>query len=44
MQEMKRLCKGKPFGVDILVHGSDGGVMQQLIDVFAEGGGVVYAL
>ena len=32
-----RLCGGRPFGVDILVHGSDGGVMKQLIDIFAEG-------
>jgi enoyl-[acyl-carrier protein] reductase II len=32
------MCDGTPFGVDILVHGSDGGVMIQLIDAFANGG------
>jgi len=38
MQEISRMCNGKPFGVDILVHGYDGGVMKQLIDIFATGG------
>ena len=36
--EIKRRCCGKPFGVDILVHGAGGGVMKQLIKVFAAGG------
>ena len=40
--EIKRMCGGKPFAVDILVHGSDGGVMRQLIDIFAEGGAKVF--
>ena len=31
-------CEGKPFGVDVLVHGAEGGVMKQLIEVFANGG------
>mmetsp|Transcript_2629 Transcript_2629/g.2991 ORF Transcript_2629/g.2991 Transcript_2629/m.2991 type:complete len:327 (+) Transcript_2629:3-983(+) len=38
VQDMKRMCNGKPFGVDILVHGGDGGVMKQLVNAFAEGG------
>ena len=38
IKEISRMCNGKPFGVDILVHGSDGGVMKQLIDIFADGG------
>jgi len=38
VRDISRMCKGKPFGVDILVHGSEGGVMKQLIDIFAEGG------
>jgi len=42
VKEMARMCGGRPFGVDILVHGSDGGVMTQLIDIFAEGGAKVF--
>jgi enoyl-[acyl-carrier protein] reductase II len=38
LAELRRMCNGKPFGVDILVHGAEGGVMQQLIDVFADEG------
>ena len=36
--QIKSMCGGKPFAVDILVHGASGGVMTQLIDIFAEGG------
>ncbi len=28
-------------GIDILVHGHDGGVMHQLIDIFADGNGCI---
>lgn len=38
IKEISALCQGKPFGVDILVHGAEGGVMKQLIDAFADGG------
>jgi len=38
LREIKQLCDGRPFGVDILVHGKEGGVMDALIDVFAAGG------
>jgi NAD(P)H-dependent flavin oxidoreductase YrpB (nitropropane dioxygenase family) len=37
IEEIRTLCNGKPFGIDILVHGHDGGVMHQLIDIFADG-------
>lgn len=30
------MCHGRPFGVDLLVHGHDGSVMGDLLDVFAE--------
>eukprot|EP01062_Namystynia_karyoxenos_P010573 TRINITY_DN13750_c0_g1_i1.p1 TRINITY_DN13750_c0_g1~~TRINITY_DN13750_c0_g1_i1.p1 ORF type:complete len:339 (+),score=88.21 TRINITY_DN13750_c0_g1_i1:95-1111(+) len=36
--EIRRMCNGRPFGIDILVHGTDGGVLGALIDVFAESG------
>lgn len=36
--EIRRLCNGRPFGIDILVHGGDGGMLGALIDVFAESG------
>jgi enoyl-[acyl-carrier protein] reductase II len=42
VKEISRLCGGRPFGVDILVHGSDGGVMKQLIDIFADGGAKLF--
>lgn len=38
VQEISRRCHGRPFGVDILVHGSEGGVLKSLIDAFADGG------
>lgn len=38
LKEISRMCNGKPFGVDILVQGAEGGVMKQLIQIFAEGG------
>jgi len=38
VKRISQLCNGKPFGVDILVHGAEGGVMKQLIDAFADGG------
>ena len=38
VKKISEMCGGKPFGVDILVHGSEGGVMRQLIDAFADGG------
>ena len=38
INEIREMCHGKPFGIDILVHGGEGGVMHQLIDIFAEGG------
>lgn len=36
--EIRDACHGRPFGVDILVHGPDGGVLEVLIDVFASCG------
>lgn len=39
---IKAACEGKPFGVDILIHGANGGVMSQLIDVFAKGGATAF--
>ena len=38
IQDISQMSEGKPFGVDILVHGADGGVMLPLIDAFAKGG------
>ena len=38
LEEIRDMCNGKPFGVDLLVYGADGGVMKELIDVFAESG------
>eukprot|EP00658_Telonema_sp_P-2_P007562 TRINITY_DN12826_c0_g1_i1.p1 TRINITY_DN12826_c0_g1~~TRINITY_DN12826_c0_g1_i1.p1 ORF type:complete len:386 (-),score=106.34 TRINITY_DN12826_c0_g1_i1:349-1506(-) len=38
LREMAKLCGGRPYGVDLLVHGSEGGVMPALIKVFAEEG------
>jgi enoyl-[acyl-carrier protein] reductase II len=38
VREISRMSGGKPFGVDTLVHGADGGVMLPLIDAFAKGG------
>jgi len=40
--DISRRCHGRPFGVDTLVHGSDGSVMTALIDAFAEGGAKAY--
>jgi len=42
VREISRMCNGRPFGVDTLVHGSDGGVMLPLIDAFAKGGARAY--
>lgn len=42
VREISRMCNGRPFGVDTLVHGSDGGVMLPLIDAFARGGAKAY--
>ncbi|KAH9259548.1 hypothetical protein BASA81_001969 [Batrachochytrium salamandrivorans] len=42
IQSLNKMCNGTPFGVDILVHGSDGGVMIELIDAFAKGGAKVF--
>jgi enoyl-[acyl-carrier protein] reductase II len=42
VEEISRMCGGKPFGVDTLIHGSDGGVMPVLIDAFAKGGAKAY--
>jgi len=42
VREISRMCDGKPFGVDTLVHGSDGGVMKVLIEAFARGGAKAY--
>eukprot|EP01065_Artemidia_motanka_P051895 TRINITY_DN9227_c0_g1_i1.p1 TRINITY_DN9227_c0_g1~~TRINITY_DN9227_c0_g1_i1.p1 ORF type:complete len:357 (+),score=129.03 TRINITY_DN9227_c0_g1_i1:69-1073(+) len=36
--EIRDKCNGKPFGIDILVHGHDGGMMKILIDIFADSG------
>jgi len=44
IKRISQLCNGKPFGVDILVHGAEGGVMKQLIDAFADGGAKVSGL
>jgi enoyl-[acyl-carrier protein] reductase II len=38
VRDISRMCGGKPFGVDILVHGADGGVMEVLVNAFADGG------
>ena len=38
LREIRALCGGAPYGVDLLVHGAEGGVMPQLIKVFAEEG------
>jgi len=39
LAEVKALCKGKPFGVDILVPGSgEGGVMNSIVDIIIESG------
>jgi len=39
LAEVKALCRGKPFGVDILVPGSgEGGVMNQIADIIIESG------
>jgi len=39
LQEVKRLCEGRPFGVDILVPGSgETGVMDKLVDIIVESG------
>jgi len=42
LREIRDMCEGKPFGVDLLVHGSDGGVMKELIDVFADSGATAF--
>jgi len=42
IQSISRKCGGRPFGVDILVHGAGGGVMKQLIDAFAAGGAKLF--
>lgn len=42
IQDINSKCAGTPFGVDILVHGADGGVMIELIDAFAKGGAKVF--
>lgn len=38
MQVLKTMCNGRPFGVDLLVHGHDGGMMKVLVDIICEGG------
>jgi enoyl-[acyl-carrier protein] reductase II len=39
LAEVREKCKGKPFGVDILVPGSgEGGVMNQIADIIIESG------
>ena len=38
LEEIRDMCNEKPFGVDLLVYGAEGGVMKELIDVFAESG------
>lgn len=38
MQELGRACGGRPFGVDLLVHGHDGSMMDVLLDIFTQGG------
>lgn len=42
LAEIRRLCNGKPFGVDLLVYGAEGGVMKELIQVFAESGATAF--
>mmetsp|Transcript_47003 Transcript_47003/g.102259 ORF Transcript_47003/g.102259 Transcript_47003/m.102259 type:complete len:336 (+) Transcript_47003:24-1031(+) len=42
VKEMAVACEGKPFGVDILIHGKDGGLLEPLIDAYAEGGARVF--
>ena len=39
VREIQRACKNyRPFGVDVLVHGARGGVLDELISAFASGG------
>ena len=38
LREIRDLCCGKPFGIDILVAGGEGGVMKDLIKIFVECG------
>ena len=38
LREIRDLCGGKPFGIDILVAGGEGGVMKDLIKIFVECG------
>ena len=42
IQAIRDACHDKPFGVDILIHGASGGVMSELIEVFANGGAKVF--
>ena len=42
IKSISRMCNGKPFGVDILVHGASGGVMKVLVDAFADGGATAF--
>lgn len=42
VKAMAAACEGRPFGVDILVHGKDGGLLEPLIDAYAEGGARVF--
>ena len=42
LAEIRDLCQGKPFGIDILVSGSSGGVMKELIKIFADAGATAF--
>lgn len=42
LKDIGRRCNGKPFGIDILVHGSDGGVMKKLVNIFADSGAKLF--
>jgi enoyl-[acyl-carrier protein] reductase II len=38
LRDIRERCNGRPFGVDLLVSGAEGGVMKQLVDMFADEG------
>lgn len=42
IKNIQTMCNGNSFGVDILVHGAEGGVMKKLIEIFAKGGAKVF--
>lgn len=42
LEEIRIMCGGRPFGVDLLVYGAAGGVMKELIQVFAESGATAF--